>query len=141
MVFAVRITAEPRVVVDGAAEASSEAPLGTPQHGRAVPVVVQPRETTAHIPRTLASLAIVLFARAVTAVRGVFSGSAPNGTQRVYFANHASHGDFVLVWAVLPPRTRARTRPVAASEYWLASRLRRTQARPQRSDAASLMPS
>lgn len=75
--------------------------------------------------RALASWAIVLFARAVTAVRGVFAGAAPDATQRVYFANHASHGDFVLVWAVLPPRARARTRPVAASEYWTATPLRR----------------
>ncbi|MEH6776342.1 MAG: lysophospholipid acyltransferase family protein, partial [Cereibacter changlensis] len=45
--------------------------------------------------------------------------------QRVYFANHASHGDFVLIWTVLPPRLRQVTRPVAGADYWLASRLRR----------------
>ncbi len=72
----------------------------------------------------VASAAVVLFARAVTAVRGIFSGITPDGTQRIYFANHASHGDFVLVWTVLPHRLRALTRPVAASEYWRASGLR-----------------
>ena len=45
--------------------------------------------------------------------------------QRLYFANHSSHGDFVLIWTTLPPRLRARTRPVAGADYWLASRLRR----------------
>jgi 1-acyl-sn-glycerol-3-phosphate acyltransferase len=77
------------------------------------------------VARATASLAIVLFARAITAVRGIFDGIEPDSTQRIYFANHASHGDFVLVWTVLPPRLRARTRPVAAAEYWTHSALRR----------------
>ena len=41
----------------------------------------------------------------------------------VYFANHSSHGDFVLVWAVLPPRLRKQARPVAGAEYWLKSKV------------------
>ncbi len=77
------------------------------------------------LPAALCALAIVLFARAVTAVRGIFSGITPDATQRIYFANHASHGDFVLVWTVLPPRLRRVTRPVAAAEYWQAGALRR----------------
>jgi len=73
----------------------------------------------------LVAAAIVLFARLVTAVRGSWLGSAPDDTRRVYFANHTSHGDFVLLWTVLPPRLRARTRPVAAADYWQSSALRR----------------
>jgi 1-acyl-sn-glycerol-3-phosphate acyltransferase len=68
---------------------------------------------------------VVVLARALTAVRGRFEGIAPDDRQRVYFANHASHGDFVLVWTALPASARARARPVAAADYWLASRLRR----------------
>ena len=45
-------------------------------------------------------------------------GFTPDERQRIYFANHASHLDFVLVWAALPPRLRAITRPVAAKDYW-----------------------
>lgn len=45
-------------------------------------------------------------------------GFTPDERQRIYFANHASHLDFVLVWAALPPRLRAMTRPVAAKDYW-----------------------
>ncbi|WP_281967174.1 lysophospholipid acyltransferase family protein [Roseovarius nanhaiticus] len=67
---------------------------------------------------------IVGFARAITAVRGIWMGAEPVPRQRIYFANHASHGDFVLIWTVLPREMRARTRPVAGSDYWLASRLR-----------------
>ena len=73
----------------------------------------------------LAAAGIVLFARLVTAVRGVWTDAAPEVGRRVYYANHSSHGDFVLLWTVLPPRLRAHTRPVAASDYWLASALRR----------------
>lgn len=74
----------------------------------------------------LTGAAIVLFAWLMTAVRGVWQGVAPDaGAQRVYFANHTSNGDFVLVWAVLPPHLRRRTRPVAGSDYWLTTPLRR----------------
>jgi len=52
-------------------------------------------------------------------------GIEPDATQRVYFANHCSHGDFVLLWTVLAPRVRARTRPVAGADYWLSSTLKR----------------
>jgi 1-acyl-sn-glycerol-3-phosphate acyltransferase len=45
-------------------------------------------------------------------------GFTPDERQRIYFANHASHLDFVLVWAALPPKLRAMTRPVAAKDYW-----------------------
>lgn len=72
-----------------------------------------------------AAAGILGLARAITAVRGLWEGAAPVAEQRIYFANHASHGDFVLVWAVLPPRLRATTRPVAAADYWLRSPLRR----------------
>ena len=68
---------------------------------------------------------IVLFARAITAVRGIFAGDESLAGRRIYFANHASHGDFVLVWTVLPSAVRKRTRPVAAAEYWMSSALRR----------------
>jgi 1-acyl-sn-glycerol-3-phosphate acyltransferase len=68
--------------------------------------------------------AIGLFARAVTAVQAIWAGCAPAPRQRVYFANHTSNGDFVLIWTVLPPQMRAETRPVAAADYWLTGPLR-----------------
>jgi len=52
-------------------------------------------------------------------------GFTPDERQRIYFANHASHLDFVLVWAALPPKLRAMTRPVAAKDYWDRPGLRR----------------
>jgi 1-acyl-sn-glycerol-3-phosphate acyltransferase len=68
--------------------------------------------------------AILIFARFVTAVRPVWAGTAPVPGQRIYFANHSSNGDFVLIWTVLPDALRKTTRPVAGSDYWLVSRLR-----------------
>jgi len=69
--------------------------------------------------------AIMLFARVVTAVRGEWLGVEPVATQRIYFANHVSHGDFVLIWTTLPARLRERTRPVAGADYWLGSTVKR----------------
>ena len=44
---------------------------------------------------------------------------------RVYFANHASHLDFVAIWSALPRRARRSVRPVAGRDYWEKNRTRR----------------
>ncbi len=89
-----------------------------------------PRAASSGAFRRLAAralgLAVVTFARLLTAPHAVWAGVGPDpGRQRVYFANHTSNGDFILIWTVLPPALRARTRPVAAADYWLRSGLRR----------------
>lgn len=43
---------------------------------------------------------------------------------KVYFANHASHGDFILVWISLPQAWRMQAQPVAGADYWLGGTLR-----------------
>ena len=58
----------------------------------------------------LAGNAILIFARLVTAVRAIWDGIEPVPAQRVYFANHTSNGDFILIWTVLPTAMRAMTR-------------------------------
>jgi 1-acyl-sn-glycerol-3-phosphate acyltransferase len=45
--------------------------------------------------------------------------------QRIYFGNHSSHLDFIVIWSALPPRLRSRTRPVAGRDYWDRSNARR----------------
>lgn len=67
---------------------------------------------------------IVLFAQLITAVRPLWRGAKPEHITRVYCGNHTSNGDFVLIWAALPPDLRRKTRPVAASDYWLTTSLR-----------------
>ena len=65
------------------------------------------------------------FARMLTGVQARWLGCAPAPVQRIYFANHSSHVDFVLIWASLPKSLRRRTRPVAGSDYWEKSAVRR----------------
>jgi len=64
-------------------------------------------------------------ARFLTGARSRWVGCGPTDTQRIYYGNHSSHLDFVLLWAALPQELRARTRPVAAADYWDRGTLRR----------------
>jgi 1-acyl-sn-glycerol-3-phosphate acyltransferase len=63
-------------------------------------------------------------ARLITGAQGHWLGCPPKAEQRIYFANHQSHLDWVLIWAALPRELRAVTRPIAARDYWTASKLR-----------------
>lgn len=49
----------------------------------------------------------------------------PSTRQRIYFANHGSHLDALLLWAALPPHLRRSTHPVAAADYWGKGPIRR----------------
>ena len=69
--------------------------------------------------------ALAGLSRAVTGVRPIWAGVAPNGRQRIYFANHASHGDFILVSTCLHPAERSRTAAVAGADYWKTGPIRR----------------
>ena len=64
------------------------------------------------------------FIRLLTGSRVFWSEPLAPG-RRVYYGNHSSHGDFVLIWSALPPPLRAQARPVAAAEYWRHGVLRR----------------
>jgi 1-acyl-sn-glycerol-3-phosphate acyltransferase len=57
-------------------------------------------------------------ARLISGVHVRWVDSEPDAQQTVYFANHTSHLDFVVLWSSLPAEIRARTRPVAAQDYW-----------------------
>jgi len=63
---------------------------------------------------------IAAFARGLSGVQIRWQGCAPEMRQRIYFANHTSHLDFVVLWSALPVALRSRTRPVAAKDYWQA---------------------
>ena len=68
---------------------------------------------------------IVFFVRLISGATTRWHGCGPSECQRVYFANHTSHLDAVVLWAALPPQVRLLARPVAARDYWQASALRR----------------
>ena len=61
---------------------------------------------------------IAALVRGFSGVQVDWQGSAPECRQRIYFANHSSHLDFLVLWSALPPAVRAKTRPVAAKDYW-----------------------
>ncbi|MBX3604210.1 MAG: 1-acyl-sn-glycerol-3-phosphate acyltransferase [Piscinibacter sp.] len=69
----------------------------------------------------LAGLFLAFLARLITGAQGHWRGSPPKAEQRIYFANHQSHFDWVLIWAALPRELRAVTRPIAARDYWTGS--------------------
>jgi 1-acyl-sn-glycerol-3-phosphate acyltransferase len=75
--------------------------------------------------QTITSVSLSAMAWAVTGVRPIWNGSQPSDRQRIYFANHTSHGDFILLSACLSENERAITHAIAAAEYWGKSRLRR----------------
>jgi len=73
------------------------------------------------VTRMAAGLAAGMIAAAARLISGVqvrWVDSEPDTRQAVYFANHSSHLDFVVLWSSLPPEVRALTRPVAAQDYW-----------------------
>ena len=79
-----------------------------------------------------------MIARFLAFVARVISGVGEGGgstlmvegdPQMVFFANHGSHLDFMVIWSALPPGWRERTRPVAGADYWGKGPIRRFLAR------------
>ncbi len=68
---------------------------------------------------------IVLLTKLLMGAYPQWKGSRPSKRQRIYFANHTSHLDTIVLWSSLPPEIRAITRPVAAKDYWVTSAVRR----------------
>jgi 1-acyl-sn-glycerol-3-phosphate acyltransferase len=56
--------------------------------------------------------------RVLTGSQARWHGCPPKAEQRIYFANHQSHADLVLIWAALPQELRSVTRAIAARDYW-----------------------
>jgi 1-acyl-sn-glycerol-3-phosphate acyltransferase len=74
---------------------------------------------------SLTAFIITSAARLLTGARALWLGCTPTPVQRLYYANHSSHGDFVLLWASLPAPLRRTTRPVAGADYWQRDGVRR----------------
>jgi 1-acyl-sn-glycerol-3-phosphate acyltransferase len=71
------------------------------------------------------SLFLLGLVRVLTGAQARWHGCPPKAEQRIYFANHQSHADLVLIWAALPEELRSITRPIAALEYWTATPFKR----------------
>ena len=75
---------------------------------------------------TFAAKTLIGLARIVSGATVLWYESQPDDScQRVYFANHTSHLDALVIWAALPPAIREKTRMVAAQDYWNAGPVRR----------------
>lgn len=74
---------------------------------------------------SLMSMFLLGLVRLLTGAQARWYGCPPKAEQRIYFANHQSHADLVLIWAALPQELRSITRPIAAKDYWTASRFKR----------------
>jgi 1-acyl-sn-glycerol-3-phosphate acyltransferase len=66
----------------------------------------------------LMSLLLLGIVRVLTGAQARWYGCPPKAEQRIYFANHQSHADLVMIWAALPEELRSITRPIAAKDYW-----------------------
>ena len=64
------------------------------------------------------SLFLLGLIRVLTGAQARWLGCPPMAEQRIYFANHQSHVDLVMIWAALPLELRNVTRAIAAKDYW-----------------------
>ncbi len=67
---------------------------------------------------------LVGFARFISGASVRYINCQPDTNQRIYFANHTSHLDALVIWSLLPHDVRMLTRPVAARDYWERGRLK-----------------
>jgi 1-acyl-sn-glycerol-3-phosphate acyltransferase len=69
--------------------------------------------------------ALLAAIRLLTGAQARWWGCPPKAEQRIYFANHQSHLDLVMIWAALPEELRSITRPIAARDYWATTPFKR----------------
>jgi 1-acyl-sn-glycerol-3-phosphate acyltransferase len=70
-------------------------------------------------------LVLIGLARFLVGAHSRWIGSHPDARQRIYFANHGSHLDTLLLWSALPNDLRATTHAAAAADYWGKSAVKR----------------
>ena len=74
---------------------------------------------------SLTSNVLVLVAKFLSGSSVRWIDCQPDTCQRVYFANHTSHLDALVMWSSLPKHIRVLTRPIAAKDYWEQGMVRR----------------
>jgi len=68
---------------------------------------------------------LLALVRLLTGAQARWWGCPPKAERRIYFANHQSHLDLVMIWAALPHELRTITRPIAARDYWANTPVKR----------------
>lgn len=77
------------------------------------------------VAKGLTTGTLAILARILSGVSVRWIDCTPDTCQRIYFANHTSHIDALIVWSSLPSDVRSLTRPVAAKDYWGRGAIRR----------------
>jgi 1-acyl-sn-glycerol-3-phosphate acyltransferase len=73
----------------------------------------------------LMALLLLGVIRVLTGAQAPWLGCPPKAEQRIYFANHQSHADLLMIWAALPKELRHSTRAIAARDYWTRTPFKR----------------
>jgi 1-acyl-sn-glycerol-3-phosphate acyltransferase len=74
---------------------------------------------------TMLATTLAVGSRLVTGATVVWQCDPGADRQRIYFGNHSSHLDFILIWSALPAGLRRAVRPVAGRDYWEQGPVRR----------------
>jgi len=82
-------------------------------------------EFNAKSSHAIASRLLAFIARVISGATVRWIDCQPDTCQRVYFANHTSHLDAIVLWSSLPNSVRQVVRPVAAKDYWERGAVRR----------------
>ncbi|MDA7950343.1 MAG: 1-acyl-sn-glycerol-3-phosphate acyltransferase [Pirellulaceae bacterium] len=73
----------------------------------------------------LTGLVLAFAAKLLSGASARWRHCQPDSCQRIYFANHTSHLDALVIWSALPRAMRSLVRPVAAADYWASSSIKR----------------
>lgn len=68
---------------------------------------------------------LVSICRFLTGIRAKQTSPIAKDIPCIYYANHSSHLDGLVIWSCLSPNIRPYVHPVAAEDYWNKNRLRR----------------
>ena len=77
------------------------------------------------IDAKIVSSVLVSICRFLTGIRAKQTSPIADNTPCIYYANHSSHLDGLVIWSCLAPNIRPYVHPVAADDYWNKNRLRR----------------
>lgn len=94
-----------------------------------IPTISAAEPAGPSLPAAMTTTLLAAVARLLSGASVRWIECQPDPRQRVYFANHTSHLDAIVLWSSLPGSLRPLVRPVAAKDYWEKGLVRRYLAR------------
>ncbi|WP_313627350.1 lysophospholipid acyltransferase family protein [Kosakonia sp.] len=77
------------------------------------------------VDKTIVRAFFVMLCRLLTGVKAFWRTLPQPDRATIYYANHSSHLDGLVIWASFPRALRNSVHPVAAADYWNKTALRR----------------